>query len=92
MAAFLSEVTRARKPYLVRASALLRPEASRNLHRALCSPWRATSAGAMLERYSHTRMAAKRDAMAGLTLHPKGENSEALPVKVPVVTQAARVH
>jgi integrase len=39
---------------------------------------------AMLERYSHIRMAAKRDAVAGVTLRQKGENSEVIPVKVPV--------
>ncbi len=43
---------------------------------------------AMLERYSHIRMAAKRDAVAGVRLHveaeTKGQNSEAVPVKVPV--------
>ena len=42
---------------------------------------------AMLERYSHIRMAAKRDAVAGITLRQKGENSDPLPVKVPVVEQ-----
>jgi integrase len=31
---------------------------------------------AMLERYSHIRMAAKRDAVAGVTLRPKRQNSE----------------
>jgi len=40
---------------------------------------------AMLERYSHIRMAAKREAVAGITLRQKGENSEGVPVKVPVV-------
>ena len=44
---------------------------------------------AMLERYSHIRMAAKRDAVAGIRLREKGEetfqNSEVVPVKVPVV-------
>jgi hypothetical protein len=43
---------------------------------------------AMLERYSHIRMAAKRDAMAGIRLHPqtevKAENREVVPVKVTV--------
>jgi integrase len=39
---------------------------------------------AMLERYSHIRMAAKREAVAGITLRQKGENSEVVPVKVPV--------
>jgi len=38
---------------------------------------------AMLERYSHTRMAAKRDAVAGLRLHRASENLEAAPPKVP---------
>lgn len=39
---------------------------------------------AMLERYSHIRMAAKREAVAAITLRPVLENSEAVPVKVPV--------
>ena len=46
----------------------------------------------MLERYSHIRVAAKRDAVAGVALHPKpkkeadqAENSEAVPVNLPVV-------
>jgi integrase len=39
----------------------------------------------MLERYSHIRMAAKRDAVAGITLRPKIENSQVVPVKVPVL-------
>jgi integrase len=43
---------------------------------------------AMLERYSHIRMAAKRDAVAGVVLRPKfsdaAGNSEVVPVKVPV--------
>ena len=49
---------------------------------------------AMLERYSHIRMAAKRDAVAGVVLRPKvkeAENSELVPVKVPVVEQAATI-
>jgi len=37
---------------------------------------------AILEHYSHIRMAAKRDAVAGITLH---QYSEAVPVKVLVV-------
>jgi integrase len=45
----------------------------------------------MLERYSHIRMAAKRDAVAGVTLRQVGENSEAVPVKVPVVKRSTRV-
>ncbi len=43
---------------------------------------------AMLERYSHIRIAAQRDAVAGIRLREpagaKRENSEAVPVKVPV--------
>jgi hypothetical protein len=39
---------------------------------------------AMLERYSHIRMAAKREAVSGITLRQTGENSERVPVKVPV--------
>jgi integrase len=45
---------------------------------------------AMLERYSHIRMTAKRDAVAGATLRPRGENSEPLPVKVPVIAGSIR--
>jgi integrase len=45
----------------------------------------------MLERYSHIRMTAKRDAVAGVTLSQKGENSEVVPVKVPVVEQPATI-
>src|SRR5262249_1155380 len=46
---------------------------------------------AMLERYSHIRMAAKRDAVAGVTLHQKDENSEVVPVKVPVGDHSATI-
>ncbi len=49
----------------------------------------------MLERYSHIRMAAKRDAIAGVRLHEqttKPQNSEPVPVKVPVVEQSATIH
>jgi hypothetical protein len=42
---------------------------------------------AMLERYSHIRMAAKRDAVAAITLRPRVENSKVVPVKVPVVVR-----
>jgi integrase len=42
---------------------------------------------AMLERYSHIRMAAKREAVAGVTLRQKKQNSHVVPVKVPVVEQ-----
>jgi hypothetical protein len=38
----------------------------------------------MLEGDSHIPMTAKRDALAGVTLRQKGENSEVVPVKVPV--------
>jgi len=44
---------------------------------------------AMLERYSHIRLAAKRDALAAITLRPdmpeQTQNSDVLPVKVPVL-------
>jgi hypothetical protein len=43
----------------------------------------------MLERCSHIRMTAKRDAVAGGTLSQKGENSEVVPVKVPVLDATA---
>jgi integrase len=48
---------------------------------------------AMLERYSHIRMAAKVVAVAGITLRPEspGANCEVLPVKVPVVVEATRI-
>jgi hypothetical protein len=50
---------------------------------------------AMLERYSHIRMAAKRDAVAGIRLREKGDetfqNSEVVPVKVPVVKASATI-
>ncbi|HYK58467.1 MAG TPA: tyrosine-type recombinase/integrase, partial [Bryobacteraceae bacterium] len=44
---------------------------------------------AMLERYSHIRMAAKRDAVAAITLRPKGQNSDGVPVKVPVAGESS---
>ena len=40
---------------------------------------------AMLERYSHIRMAAKREAAAGVRLHSAAPNPEVVPVKVPAV-------
>jgi integrase len=47
---------------------------------------------AMLERYSHIRMAAKRKAAAGVRLRPEVPNSAGgVPVKVPVVETPARV-
>jgi hypothetical protein len=39
---------------------------------------------AMLEHYSHIRIKAKRDAVAGITPRPKMQRSEVVPVKVPV--------
>ena len=53
----------------------------------------------MLERYSHIRIASKRDAVAGVLLRPKTaveadrarENSEAVPVEVPVPEQSAAI-
>jgi len=41
----------------------------------------------MLEHYSHIRMKAKREAVAGITLRPKIEFSDLLPVKVSVVAE-----
>jgi len=38
---------------------------------------------AILEGCSHIRMAAKREAVAAITLSPIVENSEVVPVKVP---------
>lgn len=35
---------------------------------------------AMLERYSHIRMAAKRDAVASVSLRVKSQNSQVVPV------------
>ncbi len=46
---------------------------------------------AMLERYSHIRMAAKREALAAITLRPVIENSEVVPVKVPVAAQPGHI-
>lgn len=46
---------------------------------------------AMLERYSHIRMAAKRDAVEALCIRPKQQNSEAVPTKVPTVANSAPV-
>jgi integrase len=45
----------------------------------------------MLERYSHIRMAAKRDAVSGIRLRLAEQNSEAVPVKVPVVERFSTV-
>jgi len=38
----------------------------------------------------HIRMAAKRDAVAGARLRPRGENLEGAPVKVPVIAGSPR--
>jgi integrase len=46
---------------------------------------------AMLERYSHIRMAAKRVAVAGITLRRPDENSQGVPVKVPVADETATI-
>jgi integrase len=46
---------------------------------------------AMLERYSHIRMAAKREAVSGVTLRQKTGLSEVVPVIVPVVEQVATI-
>ncbi len=48
----------------------------------------------MLERYSHIRISAKRDALASVVLRPKvkkAENSEAVPVEVPVPSEASLI-
>ena len=50
---------------------------------------------AMLERYSHIRLAAKRDTVAGVVLRPptedEAENSEAVPVNVPVAEPVSTI-
>ena len=46
---------------------------------------------AMLERYSHIRMAAKVQAVAGVRLRSVWANSEGVPVKVPVVADLVTV-
>jgi integrase len=46
---------------------------------------------AMLERYSHIRMAAKRDAVAGITLRQNDQNSAGVPVKVPVLDTSGTI-
>lgn len=45
----------------------------------------------MLERYSHVRKAAERDAVAGVTLRATRRNSEGVRVKVPVVERMGRI-
>jgi hypothetical protein len=46
---------------------------------------------AVLERYSQIRMAAKRNAVAGISLRRETVNSEVVPVKVPVVVPSATI-
>lgn len=46
---------------------------------------------AMLERYSHIRVAAKRTAVAGVTLHRTEQDSEGVPVKVPVLGESQKI-
>ena len=45
----------------------------------------------MLERYSHIRTAAKREAVAGVTLRQTERIPEAVPVEVPVVARTATI-
>jgi len=45
----------------------------------------------MLERYSHIRMTAKRDAVAGVSLRRKEGTSDGVPVIVPVVEPVAQI-
>jgi integrase len=46
---------------------------------------------AMLERYSHIRMDAKREAVAGVTLRGRTANSRVLPVNSPVPSTANQI-
>jgi hypothetical protein len=50
---------------------------------------------AMLERYSHIRIAAKRDAVAGVRLREEAQtaprNSDIVPVKVPVAEASTTI-
>ena len=50
---------------------------------------------AMLERYSHIRMAAKREAVEALSLTPKAkpepEKSDGVPTKSPTIAQSAKI-
>jgi integrase len=47
---------------------------------------------AMLERYSHIRIAAKREAVAGIRLRPAKPDSDLVPVKVPVVGKISSIN
>lgn len=46
---------------------------------------------AMMERYSHIRMAAKREAVESLAIHTEGGNWEGLPTKSPTVGGLGRI-
>jgi integrase len=46
---------------------------------------------AMLERYSHIRMAAKRKAVESLTIRKPAKNSETVPTKVPTSSRSVTV-
>ena len=45
----------------------------------------------MLERYSHIRMAAKRDAVAGLTLNNKKQKLETSPTESPTISPSSKI-
>jgi hypothetical protein len=50
---------------------------------------------AMIERYSHIRMTAKRGAVEALSTasaQKMGENSEAVPTKTPTIGDPTKVH
>jgi hypothetical protein len=47
---------------------------------------------AMLERYSHIRMAAKRDAVEALAIRKPAKKSDVVPTKVPTVGRSGTVH
>jgi integrase len=46
---------------------------------------------AMLERYSHIRMAAKREAVESLRLSPKPKFSDGVPTKIPTTEVATKI-
>jgi integrase len=46
---------------------------------------------AMLERYSHIRMAAKREAVEALRMTPKASISDQVPTKVPTIKTSAKI-
>ena len=47
---------------------------------------------AMLERYSHIRLAAKREAVEALTTQRNVQNSETSPTKSPTIDNSAKVY